>query len=692
MRTTRSVSLLAVALLAWLVVDVAAADEWIEVKSAHFTVVSNASERSTRKLVWQLEQVRSATAALWSWAKADLNKPLSVIVLKDQNSMRALAPQYWEDRRSVRPASVWVTAPDTNYLVLRTDVEAEQQGTINPYITAYASYIDLVIGQSLSPDLPLWFRRGFTGVISNTIVRDDHILFGAPIPWKLEILRGRAMLTLPKLLSVTRQSPEDKEADRREVFDAESWAFVHFLMFGDEGARASKLNAYGKLVSTGTDAARAFAESFGPVEALQGPFRAYFQRSIFSFRRINLDVSVERERFPIRPVPPAESASVRALFHAAMRRPVESRAAIAEAMKADPKAPGSYVAEGLLADQDNKVDDAKAAYRKASELGSTSAYAYYRLAQLTWQPNASREVFTEIEQALTKAVELNTRYAAAYAWLGETKAFLGTGESAGLIRRAIVIEPNDARHRLRLAGVLLRQGKPAEARVEAQAALTLADTDEERRDAERLVESATKAAATAAARTAPPSAPPTAVSAPATAAASGTSNSSPSTAGIPLASREDMQALNTSCQSGDNTACGRLLPVVEAECAQKIPSACGFAGFLYERGRGVAADAARAAGFYRQSCDAGDRMGCVGFALLQARGSGVTKDAAKAQATLDELCAGGLLEACTQLAILIVPGGTPADLGRGRELLTKACDGQHPRACELLKSMPKAGK
>ena len=258
-----------------------------------------------------------------------------------------------------------------------------------------------------------------------------------------------------------------------------------------------------------------------------------------------------------------------------------------------------------------------------------------------------------------------------------------------LIRRAIVIEPNEAHHRLRLAGVLLRQGKPAEARIEAQAALTLADTDEERRDAERLVASATKAAATAAARTAPLSTAPPAATAPATAAAGGASNASPGTA---PGSLDDMQALNKSCQSGDNTACGRLLPVVEAECAQKVASACGFAGFLHERGRGVAADAARAAGFYRQSCDAGDRLGCVGFALLQARGSGVTKDGARAQATLNELCAGGLLEACTQLAILVVPGGTPADLARGRELLTKACDGQHARACELLKSMSKPTK
>ena len=227
--------------------------------------------------------------------------------------------------------------------------------------------------------------------------------------------------------------------------------------------------------------------------------------------------------------------------------------------------------------------------------------------------------------------------------------------------------------------------------MEAQAALSLADTEEERRDAERLVGSATKAAATAAARSAPPPTVSPADSASA-AAAGGASNPSRGAASRPLASPEDMQALNKSCQSGDNTACGRLLPVVEAECAQKVPSACGFAGFLYERGRGVAADAARAAGFYRQSCDAGDRMGCVGFALLQARGSGITMDAAKAQATLNELCTGGLLEACTQLAILVVPGGTPADLASGRELLTKACDGQHARACELLKSMPKPTK
>ena len=679
--TARLLTCALVLLATWSAATVLAADQWIEVKSAHFTVVSNAGERTTRRLVWQLEQVRSALTGLFSWAKPELNKPFRVIVAKDETTMRALAPQYWEERRSVRPASVWMSGPDQHYLVLRADVEVDEQGTINPYITSYFSYIGLVMDQSLDRDLPLWFTRGFTGVLSNTIVRDDHVLLGAPIVWKLEILRERPLFPLAKLLTLTRKSRETTEADPRQTFDAETWAFVHYLMFGESGSRAAKLNAYAKLVSAGKEPTVAFAETLGPIEPLEAGFRLYYQRSIFTYSRVNIDLSVERERFPVRPLPLGESASALAQFQAVMGRPIEARAAIAEARKADPNAAGSYVAEGLLADRDKKTEEAKAAYTKAAELGSTSAYAYYRLASLTWQPNASREVYAEIEKHLTKAIEFNTRYAAAYAWLGETKAFLGTGESVGLIRRAIAIEPAEASHRLRLAGVLLRQGNPTEAGVEARAALTLADTDQEKREAERLLETATKATAAAAARPAPPAAD---ASKPAPAASAPTSR--PASGAAPV----DMNSLASACQSGDVAACGRMLPVAETECAQKIAQACGFAGSLYERGRGVTADAARAASFYQQACDAGDRMSCVGFALLQARGNGVTKDSAKAQATLTSLCADSVLEACTQLALLVVPGGTPADLARGRELLTKACDGKHERACELLKSMPTA--
>lgn len=474
--------------LAVATIDLTAADQWIEVKSAHFTVISNAGEKGTRKLVWQLEQVRGAMAALWAWAKPDLNKPLAVIVVKDENSMRALAPQYWEQRGTVRPGSLWVSGPDQHYLALRADVEADDQATINPYITSYFSYVGLVLDQSLDRDVPVWFRRGFTGVLSNTVVRDDRILLGPVIPWELRILRERPRIALPKLLALSRSAPELKQSTFIEVFDAQAWALVHFLMFGDEGRRSPQLSNFLKLVSSGKEPVAAFTEATGPLDAFDAAFQGYVQRSVFAYSRVNIDVNVERERFPVRALPAAEAASGRALFHTAMDRPVEARAAIAEARKADANSAGSYTAEALLLDREIKRDDARTAYAKAVELGTTSAYAHYRLASLMWRPQPPPELVDQTEALLSKAIERNDRFAAAYAWMGDLRAARKQANGLEFIRRAIVLEPMESHHRLRAAGVLLRDGKPAQARVEAQAALTLADDDDDRREAEALLD------------------------------------------------------------------------------------------------------------------------------------------------------------------------------------------------------------
>ncbi len=484
---TRSALLLAVVGVVSWAAHVGAADQWIEVRSPHFAVVSNAGEGATRTLVWQFEQIRSVMTSLWPWARVDLNKPMCVIAVKDENSMRLLAPGYWKERGGVRPASVWVTGPDQHYLTIRTDVRAADTETTNPHITAYFSYIGLIMGQSLDPDLPLWFSRGLTGVLSNTLVRDDHVLVGAPIPWQLRRLRENARTVLPKFLTITRRSPEFTDAIRRETFDAQAWAFVHFLMFGEDRKRVAGLDRFAQLVSAGQEAQSAFTEALGPVEALAAPFAAYIDRSIFTFGKVKLDVSVERERLPVRKLAPSESAAVRASFHAVMQRPSEARALIAEAQKGDPKLSGSHAVEALLLDFEQKRDEARAAYVKAVELGSTSAYAHFRLAGLMWRPDADRDTLVAIEKLLTRAVELNSRYASAYSWLGEIRAILGAGESMGLIERAISLEPRDPDHRLRAAFVLARQQKFEEARAQAQTALTLAGSEEERTRAQDLL-------------------------------------------------------------------------------------------------------------------------------------------------------------------------------------------------------------
>ena len=269
-----------VAVLALFRPSLRAAEQWIEVKSAHFVLTSNAGEGATRNLAWQLEQIRSAIATLWPWAKVDLNKPLTVFVLRDESTMKALAPSYWEQKNGLRPASVWVGAVNQNYLAIRADTEARDQLDINPYVTSYFSYISLILQQSVPAPLPMWFSRGLSGVMSNTIVQPNKILLGPPIPWHLQRLRDGGRIKLPALLKATRNSPEVRDDDGLRLFDAEAWAFVHFLMFADNGARWPKLDQFAQMVAHGTAPDAAFREVLGAPEDLEGPFGLYISRMI----------------------------------------------------------------------------------------------------------------------------------------------------------------------------------------------------------------------------------------------------------------------------------------------------------------------------------------------------------------------------------------------------------------------------
>jgi hypothetical protein len=80
--------------------------EWPQLDTAHFSVLSNASDRQTRNLAWQFEQLRSAIALVCPWARVDLSKPVLVIAAKDERSMRSLAPHFWARGSDVQPASI----------------------------------------------------------------------------------------------------------------------------------------------------------------------------------------------------------------------------------------------------------------------------------------------------------------------------------------------------------------------------------------------------------------------------------------------------------------------------------------------------------------------------------------------------------------------------------------------------------
>jgi tetratricopeptide (TPR) repeat protein len=469
------------------------ADEWIEIKSANVTVNSSAGAGTGRNLAWQIEQVRAVVKTLWPWARVDLDRPFTVLAVDDEKGMRALAPVYWETRGAVKPLSVWESGPDQHMLAIRADYQGPSKNNLNPYISAYFAYLNLVLDQSVDVPMPEWFSRGLAGVLSNTIVQESQVLVGPAIPWHIEVLREGTRLHLVDLVKVNRESLDNFGNQKLNRFYAESWAFVHFLMFDKQGSRSAQLNQYFKLVAGGAPPGPALRETLGNVEDLEAEFATYVTRRVFSHVQLKVNLSVKRDEFAERTLPPSEVASLRARFHVAMKRPIEARAAIAEARKADPAAPESYVAEGRLLETEHKPDEARAAFAQAVAAGSKSEYAYFRLANLRWTPGVDRDALQDIEKLLRQSIMLNSRHAEAYAMLAELRSELGNHESLGLAIRATQLEPARSNHQLVVARILARRKEYDEAAKAVGVALSLATTPEEIRAAEELKERIEKA-------------------------------------------------------------------------------------------------------------------------------------------------------------------------------------------------------
>jgi tetratricopeptide (TPR) repeat protein len=429
--------------------------------------------------------VRSAIKAVWPWAKIDLERPFLVFAVNNEADMRALLPRYWESRNSIHPASVLFSSPDYHLLVIRADIQAEGQMNINPHATAYFAYVSLILDQSLDVDLPPWLHRGLAEVFSNTIVRDSAVVVGAPIPDNLRLIAQRSRLHVPQIVAMKAAAPELATPDGLSRFDAQAWVLVHMLMFGNNGSRTAAVNQYFKLLAGGTSPEQAFREALGEPAGLERDYDPYLNRSIYSFLQLNIDVTVKKEGFAQRDVSAGEAAALRSLLYAASNRPIEARAAMAQARKENAAAE-AHVAEGLLLEREGKLDEARAAYEQAATAGSKSPYAYYRLATMRWNPNPSTDTLKELEQLLTKAVNLNTRHADAYALLAEVRSLLGDNNAAALALRAAQLQPGDADHRLTIVRILLRQKRPDEARKVLEEAMALTMSPEQARHAREL--------------------------------------------------------------------------------------------------------------------------------------------------------------------------------------------------------------
>jgi hypothetical protein len=453
---------------------------WVEVRSPNFTVVSNADEKTARRIAFEYEQIAVLIPNLWPWARMRTGRPFLVLAVRDEDGMKDLAPFYWERKGGIHPGSVYEAVTDRNYVALRTDL------TLSP---VYRSYVSVVLTRTFRRDLPPWFRVGLAELFSNSEIHEKELRLGAVIPSHLRRLRQGVTIDLSKLLAVERTSPSYLEEDKRALFDAESWAFAHYLVFGEKGTLLPKVNRYAGLLLENKSPDSAVTAAFGNLGELEKGLRAYLSSLAFAYQPFDVGSGPKEAELVARPLSLAESSAIRAAFHVASGRPAEARARLAEARQAGAASAIVYEVEGLLADRESRNEDARIAYTKAVELGGASYYALYRYAQELRGPRADAERLARIATTLERVIALSPDYASAHSYQAEILRAQGHPDQAeGAARRAVALEPGVSHHRLALARALWDLSRQAEARQEAEKGMAVAASAADRRAAQGLLD------------------------------------------------------------------------------------------------------------------------------------------------------------------------------------------------------------
>jgi tetratricopeptide (TPR) repeat protein len=466
------------------VIPAAAKDSWVEVRSPHFIVYSNSGEHDARRTAAQFEEFRELFHAALPNMRIELNKPVVIFAVKNEGNMKTFLPAYWETKDHVHPAGIYLNGEDKHMVLLRLDIEGQ-----NPYEVIYHEYTHALMALNFR-DLPVWLNEGLAEFFGNSHLDEKESGFGLPPRGLVYELRTNTLIPMETLLQVDHNSPYYNERDRTNVFYAQSWATVHYLML-DENARKQQL--FGKFLTawdSGESQVEAAQKTFGDLKKFGQAVESYVRAGNFQYEKIKLTLTSDPKSYTARPLPDAEIDAAMGEFYTRMNRPTEAKASLDSALKADPNLAETHFALGQLAFSQHDLPTAQTEYSKAVELNTNNFLAYFALARSQVWNGGIRNSETAQRQiaSLQKAVEINPNFAPAWSLLASVYSHnpetYKQAIEAG--RKAVLLEPGTLYYAVNFGYVLLNTHNIADARRLRDKIAAAASTPEDRNLAIKL--------------------------------------------------------------------------------------------------------------------------------------------------------------------------------------------------------------
>jgi tetratricopeptide (TPR) repeat protein len=438
--------------------DAGAAEKpWLEVRSPHFRVLTDASAGDARRVAHEFEQMRAVFAGLFPSFRLDSGAPLVIFAARDEGTAKSLAPYLWK-MKGAKPAGYFEQSWEKKYALVRLDT----WGT-GAHQVVFHEYTHSILHMN-AHWLPTWMDEGMAEFYAYTRFAGDKTYIGAPTE-RFSTLLWKIPIPVETLITVDQRSPYYHDEDKVQMFYAESWALIHYMTFGPNMEGGKKLNLLFAKLQQRADQKQAFEEVFGSFADMDKALDSYVRKFQWAAAVVKPPAAGNEKDYPSRTLSMAETQAEIGGYHLWTHDHANARNYVDDALRNDPQLGLAHEEKGFLDFSDGKDADSLNEFTQAVAADGTLYLSLLAKAMLS--PAATSDAAADEEafkKALNAVTAVNPQYAPAYVQLARLAVRQNDLKAAfGYSRKAEELEPFRAGYHLQTGQILLRIGQGADA-------------------------------------------------------------------------------------------------------------------------------------------------------------------------------------------------------------------------------------
>ncbi|MBZ5648426.1 MAG: tetratricopeptide repeat protein [Acidobacteriia bacterium] len=451
---------LAASVVAWLSIP-APAQEWVEVKSPHFSVITDGGEKRGREIALRFEQMRAVFGQLFNRKYVSLPVPLEIVGFRNGKEMRPYVPLF--QGKPVEVAGLFEQGEDRSFILIDLSSEAGWEVVFHEYAH------QLLNGNF--PPTAAWFDEGFAEFLGSMEIDKNSYAVGRAPQGVAYTLQSNRLMPAKQLFAVSRQSETyNKSGDSRHLFYAQSWLTVHYLY---DRKKMKETGQYFLLVNNQhVPIEQAVQQAFGmDVKKFDEEIATYLRMNRAVGWKGQLAEQVDMSTFTAAPIAPLDARAT--LADVKLHSPDHHEEAVKEfedILKAQPDNATAHRGLGYAYLHQDDFDRAGEHFRQAARLSTTDPRVYYFSAlvvarQAMLAGRSPREQLSEMKKDLARAIQLDPNFADAYSILGFANMIEGDSEAAITnCKKAADLSPRTENYSLNLARAYLMANRWADAK------------------------------------------------------------------------------------------------------------------------------------------------------------------------------------------------------------------------------------